>query len=42
VPPLNVGAIQLIPRVVGDFNEVSSIKLVGASGFVKILAPLPF
>jgi hypothetical protein len=32
----------VIPRVFGDLNRVSSVKLVGASGSVKILAPLPF
>ncbi len=37
-----MGAVQVIPRVVGDLIEVSSDKLVGASGFVIMLAPLPF
>lgn len=30
---MNVGGVQVIPIVVGDFKEVSSAKLVGASGF---------
>jgi hypothetical protein len=32
----------LIPRVVGDLNSVFSVKLVGASGFVIMIAPFPF
>ncbi len=40
-PPLNVGAVQVIPSVVGDLNEVSSTNLA-VSGFVKIIGPTPF
>ena len=42
MPPLNVGGVQEIPSIVGDLIVVSPVKLVGASGFVIMMAPLPF
>ena len=38
---MNIGAVQVIPSVLGDLSELSSAKVVGASGLVKILTPAP-
>jgi hypothetical protein len=41
VPPFAYPSDHVIPIVVADFGTEFSIKSNGASGLVKIIAPLP-
>jgi len=41
VPPFASPSDHVIPIVVADFGTVFSIMFIGASGFVKIIAPFP-
>ena len=41
VPPVNVGGNHVNAKVDLDLNIVSSFRLVGGSGDVIMMAPLP-